>query len=180
VWHTILSKQASNPATNGLLECSTRVKWFRKRSSKRSAPLIHGSIRLPWTVLPESLDETPRGGGRRQHLSEHVNDDQDIHRHRLPTGQGDAAIRSLCRNSNTGCNHSEQDNSSKKCLSSTPFVLTRCAACSAWVILAASGCYRRPPKMVLLLFQPISQLARETCSGDSAYGIGVMQNDFCS
>jgi hypothetical protein len=131
------------------------------------------------TVVPERLDKTPRGGGRRQHLSELVNDDQDIHRHRLATGQGDAAIRSLCRNSNIESDHSERDNSKERCLSSTPYVWTRCAECSARVILAASGCFRRPPNMVLLLFQRISQLARERCSGDSAYGIGVMQNDFC-
>jgi hypothetical protein len=132
------------------------------------------------TVVPERLDKTPRGGGRRQHLSELVDDDQDIHRHRLATGQGDAAIRSLCRNSDIESDHSEQDNSSEKCLSTTPFVWIRCAECSAWVILAASGCFRRPPNIVLLLFQRISQLARERCSGDSAYAIGVMQNDFCS
>jgi hypothetical protein len=75
------------------------------------------------TVVPERLDKTPRGGGRRQHLSELVDDDQDIHRHRLATGQGDAAIISLCRNSDIESDHSEQDNSSEKCLSATPFVL---------------------------------------------------------
>jgi hypothetical protein len=50
-------------------------------------------------VLPKSLDKTPRGGGR-QHLSGLVNHDQDIYRHRILKYQDDAAIVSLCRNSN--------------------------------------------------------------------------------
>ena len=131
-------------------------------------------------VLPKSLDKTPRGGCR-QHLSGLVNQDQDMSRHRIPTYQDDAVIVSLFRNSNNWLSLPRAGLTQHLKLVIYAFRLYPAYGVfgvghSSSIRMFSLATKHSP----LCSFNVFPNSSGKTCSGDSAYGIGVMLNDFCS
>lgn len=139
-WHSIHTlKQANTSAMSRLLQ-HQKARVVGEMNMETPSSTDSWDSPTDHRVLPESLDKPPRGG-RRQHLPRLVNNGKKCtgiaYQHTKMTQRFyHSVVTSIL-----AIHHSGQDKSSAQYLSSTPFVSTRCAECSAWVILAASDVF---------------------------------------